>query len=224
VLANGELAMSARPLLFGEAGVYPQFVERAKGCRFTDTTGRTYVDWVVGWGSALLGFGRQEVDDAISRQLGAATTLTLPSALEVEVADALPAVLADRDRLLQVLLNLLSNAVKFCGRPDGRVKLGARRSGELLRVDVTDNGVGISAEDQALIFEKFRQSGDTLTQKPTGSGLGLAISRQIIEHFGGRLWVVSAPGSGSTFSFTLPARESAPASHRDPVSAAAGGL
>jgi signal transduction histidine kinase len=71
-------------------------------------------------------------------------------------------------------------------------------------VDVADNGIGISAQDQALIFEKFRQSGDTLTQKPAGSGLGLAISRQIIEHFGGHLWVTSTVGAGATFSFTLP--------------------
>jgi signal transduction histidine kinase len=69
---------------------------------------------------------------------------------------------------------------------------------------VTDNGIGISPADQAVIFDKFRQVGDTLTQKPKGSGLGLAISRQIIDHFGGRLWVNSQPGVGSTFSFTLP--------------------
>jgi signal transduction histidine kinase len=91
------------------------------------------------------------------------------------------------------------------------VKVTARHAGRLLRVDVSDNGAGIDAADHDLIFEKFRQSGDTLTQKPAGSGLGLAISRQIIEHFGGRLWVTSAAGSGATFSFTLPAQESAPA-------------
>jgi glutamate-1-semialdehyde 2,1-aminomutase len=87
VLANGELAMSARPLLFGEAGVYPQFIAEAKGCRFADTTGRVYIDWVVGWGSALLGYGRPEVDRAIQRQLAAAPTLSMPHALEVEVAE-----------------------------------------------------------------------------------------------------------------------------------------
>jgi glutamate-1-semialdehyde 2,1-aminomutase len=87
VLANGELAMSARPLLFGETGVYPQFLARAEGCRVTDTTGRVYVDWLFGWGSALLGYGRPEIDEAIRRQLGAAPTLTMPSALEVEVAE-----------------------------------------------------------------------------------------------------------------------------------------
>jgi glutamate-1-semialdehyde aminotransferase len=87
VLANGELAMSARPLLFGETGVYPQFIAEAKGCRVVDTTGRVYIDWLVGWGSALLGYGRREIDEAIRKQLGAAPTLSMPSALEVEVAE-----------------------------------------------------------------------------------------------------------------------------------------
>ena len=72
------------------------------------------------------------------------------------------------------------------------------------RVDVADNGVGISREHQVVIFEKFRQVGDTLTDKPAGTGLGLAICRQIIDHFGGRLWVESEPGRGSVFTFTLP--------------------
>jgi glutamate-1-semialdehyde aminotransferase len=87
VLANGELAMSARPLLFGEAGVYPQFIAEAKGCRVTDSTGRVYIDWLVGWGSALLGYGRPEIDEAIRRQLESAATLSMPSTLEVEVAE-----------------------------------------------------------------------------------------------------------------------------------------
>ena len=73
-----------------------------------------------------------------------------------------------------------------------------------MRVDVVDNGPGIRREDQDLIFEKFRQGGDTLTEKPQGTGLGLAISRQIVQHFGGRLWVESEPGCGATFSFTMP--------------------
>ena len=83
-------------------------------------------------------------------------------------------------------------------------------SGGTLRVDIADNGIGISSEHQSVIFDKFRQVGDTLTSKPKGSGLGLAISRQIIEHLGGRLWVTSAQGAGATFSFTLPLPENAP--------------
>ena len=87
VLANGELAMSARPLLFGESGVYPQFIAETNGCRFVDTTGRVYVDWVVGWGSALLGYRRPEIEEAVRKQLAAAPTLSMPHALEVEVAE-----------------------------------------------------------------------------------------------------------------------------------------
>jgi len=87
VLSNGELAMSARPLLFGETGVYAQFVETAEGCRFRDSTGQVYVDWVSGWGTSLLGWGHPEIAEAIRRQLAAAPTLSLPHTLEVEVAE-----------------------------------------------------------------------------------------------------------------------------------------
>ena len=124
--------------------------------------------------------------------------------LEVRVPQQVPPIVADRDRLMQVMLNLLSNAAKFCERPPGRVSVSLAQDGAFLRVDVTDNGIGISEADQEVIFDKFRQVGDTLTQKPKGSGLGLAISRQIIDHFGGRLWVRSRPGEGSTFSFSIP--------------------
>src|SRR5437899_2954878 len=89
VLANGDLAMSARPLLFGETGVYPQFIAEANGCRLVDTTGRAYVDWVLGWGTALLGYRRPEIEDAVRAQLAAAPTLTMPHRLEVEVAEQL---------------------------------------------------------------------------------------------------------------------------------------
>ncbi|MDX1368769.1 sensor histidine kinase [Pseudomonas sp.] len=124
--------------------------------------------------------------------------------LRLELPAQIPPVLADRDRLLQVLLNLISNAVKFCDREAGRIGIAVQVLPEALRVDVRDNGCGIDPADQQTIFEKFRQAGDNLTEKPQGTGLGLPISRQIIEHFGGRLWVQSARGQGATFSFTLP--------------------
>ncbi|HSN19442.1 MAG TPA: sensor histidine kinase [Usitatibacter sp.] len=126
-------------------------------------------------------------------------------AVETVVGEVPPRVMADRDRLMQVMLNLLSNAVKFCPERGGRVQVRVVRAGAEARVDVRDNGPGISPEHQKVIFEKFRQVGDTLTQKPAGSGLGLTICSQIIGHFGGRLWVRSAPGHGSEFSFALPA-------------------
>jgi signal transduction histidine kinase len=113
-------------------------------------------------------------------------------------------VMADRDRVTQVMLNLLSNAVKFCPEGTGLVEVRLAEDANTVRIDVRDNGVGISRENIGVIFEKFRQVGDTLTDKPPGTGLGLAICRQIVDHFGGRLWAESEPGKGSTFSFTLP--------------------
>ncbi len=124
--------------------------------------------------------------------------------LELDLPGALPFVRADRDRIMQVVINLLSNAVKFCDRDRGRVQIRVSEVPGALRVDVKDNGRGLDAESQRVVFEKFRQAGDTLTDKPQGTGLGLPISRQIIEHFHGRLWVESTPGAGATFSFTLP--------------------
>ena len=119
-------------------------------------------------------------------------------------APKLPAVVADRDRLMQVMLNLLSNAVKFSPEKTGKVEVTVSEDPANVRIEVRDNGVGISPEHLGVIFEKFRQVGDTLTEKPPGTGLGLAICRQIIDHFGGKLSVDSEPGRGSVFWFTLP--------------------
>jgi Na+/proline symporter/signal transduction histidine kinase len=113
-------------------------------------------------------------------------------------------VTVDLDRMIQVMLNLLSNAAKFCDSANGRIEVMLAENDGRLRVDVSDNGCGISPEDHEAVFSKFHQVGDTLTDKPHGSGLGLYISRQIIEHFGGRMWVESRLGSGARFSFTLP--------------------
>jgi signal transduction histidine kinase len=73
-----------------------------------------------------------------------------------------------------------------------------------VRVEVIDNGPGLTPEECVVIFEKFRQGGNTMTDKPQGTGLGLPISRQIVEYFGGNLWVESSPGAGATFVFTVP--------------------
>lgn len=126
------------------------------------------------------------------------------AALELQVPATVPSIVADRDRLIQVMLNLLSNAVKFVDRGGGRVVVGLHAADGQISVDVTDNGPGIGAQDQQLIFEKFRQGGEALTNKPAGTGLGLPICRHIIEHYGGRIWVDSKPGHGARFSFVLP--------------------
>jgi signal transduction histidine kinase len=124
--------------------------------------------------------------------------------LELDIPGGLPVVYADRDRIFQVVLNLLSNAANFCDKPDSRVRIAVIEETTALRIAITDNGIGISPADQTVIFEKFRQVNDTPAGKPRGSGLGLAISREIVQHYQGRLWVESTLGLGSTFSFTLP--------------------
>jgi len=124
--------------------------------------------------------------------------------LESEVPAQGPVVLADHDRLTQVMINLLSNAVKFVPGETGLVMVRVGDDGREARVEVEDNGPGLTAEESLVIFERFRQGGNTMTDKPQGTGLGLPISRQIIEYFGGNLWVESRPGAGAKFIFTVP--------------------
>jgi signal transduction histidine kinase len=129
-------------------------------------------------------------------------------ALETRLPASCPPIYADRDRVVQVLLNLLSNAAKFCEPHRGRVIVSLSRGSDSVQCDVEDNGAGISPAHQKVIFEKFRQAGDSISAKPQGTGLGLPISRSIVQHLGGRLWVSSTPGAGARFSFTIPlARE-----------------
>ena len=109
---------------------------------------------------------------------------------------------ADERKVKQVLLNLLSNAIKFTSQ-GGRVDVRAAVNGALVEVSVADTGVGIAPEDREAVFEEFRQVG-TAAKKVEGTGLGLALSRKFIELHGGRIWVKSEVGVGSTFTFTLP--------------------
>lgn len=122
--------------------------------------------------------------------------------LECTIEADLPPVLGDRDRMIQVVINLLSNAAKFTEA--GIVKLGARVEDETLVVEVADTGVGVPPDEVVLIFDKFRQLGNTLTDKPKGTGLGLPICKEIVEHHNGRIWVESVVGEGSVFAFSLP--------------------
>ena len=123
--------------------------------------------------------------------------------VELDAPDPVASIKADPDRLMQVMLNLLSNAAKFLPAQGGRVtvRLHAQHSGVL--VEVQDNGSGVREEQRTLIFEKFRQGGDA-ADRPAGTGLGLPISRQIVEHFGGRMWLRESDGPGACFCFTLP--------------------
>jgi signal transduction histidine kinase len=109
---------------------------------------------------------------------------------------------ADERKLKQILLNLLSNAIKFTPE-GGRVEVRASRVGDEVQVAVSDTGVGIAPEEQEAVFEEFRQVGAN-TAKQEGTGLGLTLCRKFVELHGGRIWVVSEPGRGSTFTFALP--------------------
>jgi signal transduction histidine kinase len=125
-------------------------------------------------------------------------------ALEVEVPPDLPRGRGDERRLTQVLLNLVSNAIKFT--ETGSVGIRATVEDGSFLVAVTDTGVGIAPEDRERIFEEFQQVDSSSTRKKGGTGLGLAIARRIVEMHGGRIWVESALGEGTTFYFTLPLR------------------
>jgi signal transduction histidine kinase len=120
------------------------------------------------------------------------------------IADGVGVIRADERKVKQVPLNLLSNAIKFT--PDGgRIDVRAAVNGGLVEVSVADTGVGIAQEDHEAVFEEFRQVG-TADKKVEGTGLGLALARRFVELHGGRIWVTSQVGRGSTFTFALPVR------------------
>jgi signal transduction histidine kinase len=125
-------------------------------------------------------------------------------AVEVDVAPDLPRGRGDERRLTQVLMNLVSNAIKFTEA--GSVCVRAMVEDGSFVVAVTDTGVGIAPEDRERIFEEFQQVDTSSTRRKGGTGLGLAIAKRIVELHGGRIWVESTPGQGSTFAFTLPLR------------------
>ncbi len=133
--------------------------------------------------------------------------------VETQLQSGLPPVWGDKDRFTQVVTNLLGNAIKFT--PEGgeirvTAKAADKESGggpSMVKVSVRDNGRGILPEDQEAIFEKFSQAGDKAGKGAMGTGLGLPICKQIVENFGGSIWVESEVGKGSTFSFTVPVAE-----------------
>jgi signal transduction histidine kinase len=123
-------------------------------------------------------------------------------AFKVEMAPQMPAGRGDGRRLTQVLINLVGNAIKFTDA--GEVAIKAEANNGSFHVSVRDTGPGISAADQTKLFQEFQQADNAITRKKGGTGLGLAISKRIIEMHGGKIWVESQPGKGSTFAFTLP--------------------
>jgi signal transduction histidine kinase len=125
-------------------------------------------------------------------------------AFKTEVAKSLPVGLGDEQRLTQVLLNLVGNAIKFTDT--GEVRVTAKTVNGHFNVSVTDTGPGIPEQEQVRIFEQFHQVDSSLTKAAGGTGLGLAIAKQIVEMHGGRIWVESTLGKGSTFQMELPTR------------------
>src|SRR5262249_28097725 len=123
-------------------------------------------------------------------------------AFKAEMASELPPGRGDGRRLTQVLINLVGNAIKFTDA--GEVAIKAEANNGAFYVAVCDTGPGISAADQAKLFQEFQQADNTITRKKGGTGLGLAISKRIIEMHGGKIWIESQPGRGSAFAFTLP--------------------
>ena len=157
-------------------------------------------------GTAAFQLTELNMRDLIAASIDATSQLFVERNVRVEVhlPDEVPPLLADQDRVVQVMLNLLGNAAKFCDQQRGWVGVLLEVEPDALRVDVSDNGRGISDQDQQLIFEKFRQAHGQRADTSQGAGLGLTICREIITRHGGALWVLSEPGAGATFSFRLP--------------------
>jgi signal transduction histidine kinase len=129
-------------------------------------------------------------------------------AITPEIPPHLPAVMADRDRIEEVLQNLLDNAIKYS--PDKPIVTVACRSiGEEVIVSISDMGMGIPLREQEQIFDRFHRVGNSMTRATKGAGLGLYICRTIVEAHGGHIWVESTLHHGSTFSFSLPREEKA---------------
>jgi signal transduction histidine kinase len=126
--------------------------------------------------------------------------------VKVRFPGAVPPVLADRERIQEVVLNLLDNAVKYSPRGQ-RIRVTGKVTDDSVTVNVSDRGQGIPLREQKRIFERFQRLEGADVRRTQGAGLGLYICRAIVEAHGGQLWVHSELGRGSTFSFSLPRKE-----------------
>ena len=127
--------------------------------------------------------------------------------LHHKIDERIGEVRADERKVKQILLNLLSNAVKFTPE-GGRIDVDAAPADDGVQISVSDTGIGIAPDDQQTIFEEFRQVGTDYAHKREGTGLGLTLTKKFVEMHGGKIWVESQPGKGSTFTFTLPGYKS----------------
>jgi signal transduction histidine kinase/CheY-like chemotaxis protein/uncharacterized protein YigA (DUF484 family) len=156
--------------------------------------------------------------EVIERAVAATTSLFEQKDVKLikDIDTNISEITGDTDKLIQVVINLFSNAVKFTDEGSVSCKL-FQKDNEVI-VSVTDTGIGIAKEDYGAVFEQFKQvGGDTLTDKPKGTGLGLPICKEIVEHHGGRIWVESEPGKGSTFLFALPLNVSVQRNRETPI-------
>ena len=154
-----------------------------------------------------------DLEEVVNSAVDGTRALSMQKGLSINVvlSPDLPYLWNDRDRLVQVITNLLSNSIKFTHQ-GGKVWVNAKKIadgesealGEQVEICVSDTGIGIRRNDYEHIFQKFKQGGDALADKPKGTGLGLPICKQIVEYFGGKIWVESKPNYGSSFYFTVP--------------------
>ena len=145
------------------------------------------------------------MSEVAERAIAATTSLFDQKNLQLirDYEPDLPEITGDHDKLIQVVINLISNSIKFTD--SGSITCRVHKEKDEVIVSISDTGIGIAAEDFGAVFEQFKQvGGDTLTDKPKGTGLGLPICKEIVEHHGGRIWLESKVGKGSTFSFALP--------------------
>ncbi len=155
-------------------------------------------------GKITLNMREIDIEEIITQVITLTNPIIREKSVQVilNIGESLPKIMADKDKIVQVIINLVSNAIKFT--QDGCIVCTARAVDGNIIVSVSDTGMGIREEDRKYIFEKFSQVGDTLTNKPRGTGLGLAICKFIIEGHGGEIWVESEMGKGSDFSFSIP--------------------
>ncbi|HEV2141125.1 MAG TPA: ATP-binding protein [Candidatus Dormibacteraeota bacterium] len=144
-----------------------------------------------------------DINDILMEAIARATSSTVSVEFKSDLDPRLPIVAGDRDRLIQVVSNLVNNAVKYSPE-GGTVTLTSRVEGRYALVSVTDTGIGIPAEEIGHVFERFRRVRSGAAQSIPGTGLGLTIVKQIVEMHGGKIWVESAVGHGSSFHFTIP--------------------
>jgi NtrC-family two-component system sensor histidine kinase KinB len=155
-------------------------------------------------GRLVMEIARASLPAIVEKALEAMRAQARESSIELsaQLPAELPPVLADADKILWVLTNLLANALRYTPR-GGFVRIAALQEERFVRIEVHDNGRGIPYEDQPRIFEKFFQA-KSQPEVRGSLGIGLAICKEIVRAHGGTIWVDSAPGRGSTFSFTLP--------------------